>query len=128
MFKFQKKYFFLTIGLLITEILIALYVHDRIIRPYIGDLLVVILIYTFFKSFLNVPVTKMALAVLLFSYLVEAGQYFGLVYLLGLEDYKIARIIIGVSFEWLDLIAYTAGIILVLTFDKPKTDKAVETT
>ncbi|GAA0191980.1 DUF2809 domain-containing protein [Fulvivirga kasyanovii] len=128
MFKFQKKYFFLTIGLLITEILIALYVHDRIIRPYIGDLLVVILIYTFFKSFLNVPVTKMALAVLLFSYAVEAGQYFGLVYLLGLEDYKIARIIIGVSFEWLDLIAYTAGIILVLTFDKPKTDKAVETT
>lgn len=128
MFKFQKKYFFLTIGLLISEILIALYVHDRIIRPYIGDLLVVIFIYCFFKSFLNVPVTKMALAVLLFSYAVEAGQYFGLVYLLGLEDYKIARIIIGVSFEWLDLIAYTAGIILVLTFDKPKPDKAVEPT
>ncbi|UII30543.1 DUF2809 domain-containing protein [Fulvivirga ulvae] len=126
MFKFQKKYFFLTIGLLITEILIALYIHDRIIRPYIGDLLVVILIYTFFKSFLNVSVTRMALAVLLFSYLVEAGQYFGLVYLLGLEDYKIARIIIGVSFEWLDLIAYTAGIILVLTFDKPRPMKATE--
>ncbi|MBL6445895.1 DUF2809 domain-containing protein [Fulvivirga sp. 29W222] len=127
MFKFQIKYLLLTIGLLITEVLIALYVHDSIIRPYIGDLLVVILIYSFFRTFLNVPVFKLALAVLLFAYAVEIAQYFRLVYILGLEEYKIARIIIGVSFEWLDLIAYTAGIIVVLMFE-PKENKVVEST
>lgn len=29
----------------IIELIIALYVHDRIIRPYIGDMLVVVLVY-----------------------------------------------------------------------------------
>ena len=35
-----------TVILLLTEVLIALYVHDAFVRPYIGDVLVVIVIYT----------------------------------------------------------------------------------
>jgi len=54
--KFNWYYFVLTILLLGLEILIALFAHGSIIRPYIGNLLVVILIYCFVKSFANTPV------------------------------------------------------------------------
>lgn len=114
LFRFNKVYFGLAVFLFITEILIACYVHDAIIRPYIGDLLVVILLYTFIRAFLNTPTIQTAIAVLLFSYFIETMQYFNVVRLLGMQDSNTARTIIGVSFEWIDIIAYTAGIALVL--------------
>ncbi len=117
LFQFHRKYFFLTILLFATEVFIAVYLHDAVIRPYGGDFLVVILIYCFVKSFLNTPVMATALAVLLFSYSIETLQYFHLVDMLGLEKSKIARIVIGTSFAWTDLLAYTLGILLVLTVE-----------
>lgn len=115
---FNRNYFLAAIGLLALEIIIALYVHDAIVRPYIGDLLVVILIYCFVKSFFNWPVLKTAFGVLLFSYSVELLQYFKVVDRLGLRHCQLAKIIIGVSFEWLDILAYTMGIILLLFVEK----------
>jgi uncharacterized membrane protein YfcA len=58
--KFNKTYFALAMLIFGIEILIAKFAHDQIIRPYIGDLLVVILIYCFVKSFLDTPVFKTA--------------------------------------------------------------------
>ena len=116
--KFNWYYFVLTILLLGSEILIALFVHDGIIRPYIGDLLVVILIYCFVKSFVNTPVFMTAVSVLLFSYTVEILQYLKIINVLGLQHSGIARIVIGTSFEWIDLLAYTAGIAIILFVEK----------
>lgn len=121
--KFNKLYFGLAILLFVTEVLIACFAHDRIIRPYIGDLLVVILIYCFVKSFLITPVLLTAISVLVFSYAIEVLQFFHLVNILGLQDSKIARTIIGTSFEWIDLIAYTAGIAIVLLIESAAADK-----
>ncbi len=118
MLKFSRLYFFSAVILFGIEVLIALFVHDRIIRPYIGDLLVVVLIYCFIKSFLDIPVFKAALFVLLFSYVIEILQYFNLVEKLGLQHSKIASTVIGTSFAWLDLLAYTAGIALVVFIEK----------
>jgi hypothetical protein len=98
--------------------LIAAFIHDKIVRPYIGDVLVVILIYCFIKSFLNLKVLTAAFLVLLFSFSIETLQYFNLVEKLGLEHNKIAKIVIGSSFEWVDFIAYTLGILIVLTVEK----------
>jgi hypothetical protein len=100
------------------EILIAKFAHDPIIRPYVGDLLVSILIYCFVKAFLPTPVLPTALGVLLFSYAIEVMQYFHIVNRLGLQNSKTASTVIGTSFEWIDLIAYTAGIALVLYLEK----------
>jgi hypothetical protein len=113
-FKFNKHYFFAFLFLLITEIFIALYVHDQIIRPYIGDLLVVILLYCFIKSFVASAVFQTAVAVLIFAFAVEALQYIGIVQKLGLQDSKTAGIILGSSFDWKDMLAYTIGILLLL--------------
>src|SRR3954469_23359590 len=118
MFIFRLGYFLLTLFLFIVEVLIALYVHDKIIRPYIGDVLVVILIYCFCRSFLRVPVKPLAISVLLFAFLIELLQYFQIVRVLGLQDSKIARTVIGVGFEWLDLVAYMVGFVMVLAVEK----------
>lgn len=113
MIQFNKKYFILSVILFFIEVLIALFVHDQIVRPYIGDLLVVILLYGMIRSILVLPVLETCLLVLAFSFLVETLQYFRLVEVLGLQHSALARIIIGTSFQWMDLVAYTAGIALV---------------
>ncbi len=112
--KFNRLYFIQAVLLFCIELLIAGFVHDEIIRPYIGDLLVVVLIYCFVRSFLATAYLITALAVLLFSYTIEMLQYFHIVDILGLTDYKYASIVIGTSFAWADMLAYTIGISLVI--------------
>ncbi len=116
--KFNSKYFLYAIILFVIEIVIAKFAHDKIIRPYVGDFLVVILIYCLVKAFFNTPVFATAIAVLLFSYAVETAQYFKIVNMLGLQNSRLAKIIIGSSFEWADLVVYTAGILVVVVTEK----------
>lgn len=118
MLTFNKNYFILAIFLFISEVLIALYVHDNFVRPYLGDVLVVILIYAFIKSFVKLPVLPVALFVLAFSFTIEVLQYFRIVELLGLGHSALARTVIGTSFAWIDLVAYTAGVVIVLVVEK----------
>lgn len=118
MFQFNKTYFALALLIFIVEVLIALYVHDQIVRPYIGDVLVVILIYCFIKAFLNTKVLPTAIFVLLFAFFIEMLQYLNIVEKLRLEKSKVARTVIGTSYEWVDLVAYIAGIIIVIAVEK----------
>ena len=118
MVKFNSSYFFSFIIIFIIEVCIALFVHDNFIRPYLGDVLVVILIYCFVKSFWNVPVVKTSIAVLLFAFAIETLQYFSLVEKLNLQDNKLAKTVIGTSFAWEDIWAYVAGIAVVIVAEK----------
>jgi hypothetical protein len=121
--QFQFQYFLLAVLLFITEILIALFVKDDFIRPHFGDFLVVILIYCSLKAFINIFYRKLAIAVLLFSYLIEILQYFKIVEKIGLGHSGLARVVIGTSFSWVDLLAYTLGIAFVLIVEKLTPDK-----
>ena len=76
MVTFQKNYFGLAIVLLITEILIALFVRDQFVRPYLGDVLVVILLYCAIQSFIKIPVRTLSVWVLAFAFAIEGLQYF----------------------------------------------------
>jgi len=53
----------------------------------------------------------------------EVGQYFHLVKLLGLSDYKIARIIIGSTFDLKDIACYLAGCIGLFLYEMVKRRK-----
>lgn len=118
MLTFNKNYFGVAILIFFIEILIALYVNDSIVRPYFGDVLVVILMYCFLKSFLQLSILTVAIAVLLFSFTIEFLQYLNIVATLGLEKSKIARTVIGTSFSWIDLLTYVIGIAIVLGVEK----------
>ena len=118
MFQFNRNYFILTILLFLIETAIALYLHDNFVRPYFGDFLVVMLLYCFLKSFLNVSVWLAAGFVLLFSFAIETAQYFNMVEKLGLQHYKIAKVVLGNSFAWMDLLAYILGILTVISIEK----------
>ncbi len=116
--RFHFSYFFGFLLLFAVECLIAMYVHDKIVRPYVGDLLVVILIYCFVKSFLDIPSRKAAVGVLLFAYAIEFAQYLQLVHWLGLKESRLANLVLGNSFEWIDMVAYTIGVVLILITEK----------
>ncbi len=118
MFQFNRNYFIPTILLFLIETAIALYLHDNFIRPYFGDFLVVILLYCFVKSFVNVSVWVAAGLVLLFSFAIEIAQYFNMVEKLGLQHYKVAKVVLGNSFAWMDLLAYILGILIVISIEK----------
>jgi hypothetical protein len=118
MITFNPRYFLLAFTLFIIEVLIALFVHDSFIRPYFGDYLVVILIYCSVRSFIKGSTLKIAIGVLLFSYLIETLQYFSIVDKLGLTKNIVAKTVIGYGFEWWDILAYTLGIATVLVIEK----------
>ncbi len=115
---FNPKYLAFFVILLLTEILIALFFKDAFIRPFVGDCLVVILIYCFFKIFLKVSDWKLAFGVLLFACSVEILQYFDFVRRLNLENNRFISVVLGRTFEWLDFIAYLSGFLIVLAVEK----------
>lgn len=117
-FKFNLTYFILSMLLLLSEIMIAMYAHDDIIRPFFGDYLVVILMYCFIKSFISLSVLKCSIFVLMLSYFIEIMQYFNWVHLLHLDDFTLARIVMGNYFAWMDLLMYTLGILTVIVLEK----------
>lgn len=118
MLTFNRNYFVITLSIFVIEVLIALFLNDNFIRPYFGDVLVVILIYCFIKTFLKCPFWVVALFVLLFSFTVETLQYFNTIEKLGLENNKIARTVIGTSFSWKDIACYLAGILFVILVER----------
>ena len=100
------------------EVFIVLFIKDKIIRPFVGDILVVIFIYYFLKAFINTKAINLAIFTLIFSFVVEILQYFNFVELIGLGHNKAARIIIGTSFSWIDLVCYFVGFIILFFIDK----------
>ncbi len=113
MIHFHKKYFFAAILLFLLLVFIAVFVRDSIIRPYGGDLLLVVFLYCLLKSFFRIPVKNAIFGVFLFAIAIEALQYLRIVNLLGLEGNNIATIVLGSYFEWLDILFYALGALLV---------------
>lgn len=96
-------------GIFLLEVLIALFVRDRFIRPYGGDILVTVLICCFARIFFTDGVRLLPLWVFLFAAAVEIGQYYDFVSLMGLGDITFFRIFLGSTFSWADLLCYAAG-------------------
>lgn len=118
MFRFDLKYFISTVLFFIIEVLIALFVNDNFVRPYLGDVLVVFLMYCFIRTFFKVAILPAVGFVLLFAFLIEYLQYINFVNKLGLEKSELARTVLGTSFSWQDLVAYTIGTILIVITEK----------
>ncbi|GAA4070600.1 hypothetical protein GCM10022389_14760 [Flavobacterium cheonanense] len=108
------KYLLVSCVILIIEITIALFVNDKFIRPIFGDYLASILVFYFLATFLKTDLNKIAILSLLISYTIEFLQYLDILELLQLDKIKILNILLGNSFSWTDMLAYTLGIMSVV--------------
>jgi hypothetical protein len=120
MVTFNSRYCGLTVLLFLVEVCIALFVSDRIIRPFVGDVLVVILIYCFLRTFLKLGVVATSFSVFVFACMVEVLQYFNLVERLGWQDNRALVVIIGTTFDWKDMLAYGLGTAITLIWERHK--------
>ena len=105
----RLPYLIATLVLLAVEVFICLFVHDRLIRPFIGDVLVVILIYAFIRIFIPDKVRLLPLYVFIFAVAVEVLQLLKIVEVLGLQDNRLMSTIIGTSFDIRDILCYFVG-------------------
>jgi hypothetical protein len=114
---FNRHYFYSTVLLFLLEVYIAVFIDDRFIRPFVGDVLVVILIYCFVKSFWKVRSNIAAVSVFIFACAIEGLQYLNLIDKLGLRQYRLLVIIWGSTFDWNDILAYALGTALILGWE-----------
>lgn len=118
--KKRLVYLLATIILLITEVLIALYVHDDFIRPYVGDALVVIVLYTFVRILIPEKGRLLPLFIFIFAVVVEILQGIHIVNILGVADNRFLRTLIGDSFDIKDILCYGVGCILLWLYESKR--------
>jgi len=107
--KLRVLYFIAAVFVFLTEFLIAVYLKEGFVRNYIGDLLVVVLIYALIRIFMPVRCRLLPLYIFLFALATELLQYFKIADILGLKEGSVLRIIIGTSFDFRDIICYGIG-------------------
>lgn len=95
------------------EVLIGVFEFSHFIRSYIGDVIIVWVLYCLFRSFVPKKFNSygVALGILAFSFAVEFLQKAHIADILGVEN-KLLRIIIGTSYAPEDLWSYAAGTLI----------------
>lgn len=117
-FKEQSRIFYLILflTLIAVETVIAIFIHDAFIRPYLGDILVVAVIYCFVRIFVPKGIKLLPLYIFLFAACVEITQLFHLAELLHIKN-RALRIIIGSTFDLSDIICYAVGCALLFLWE-----------
>jgi Protein of unknown function (DUF2809). len=98
--------------LLAVEIIIGNFAHG-FLRAYVGDVLVIPLIYCFVRIFYVRPAVWLPAAVGGLGILAEILQYFDLCGLLGIPKGSLLGILLGSSADFADIVCYVAGTLLI---------------
>ena len=114
----NKKYALAFLIFLIIEIIIALFIIDTIIRPFVDDILVVVLLYCFIRIFIKRKITLFPVYIFLFAVAIERALLFKIVEVLHLENKPFMRTIIGTTFDISDIICYFVGGLLLFLWQR----------
>lgn len=98
------------------EVIIALFGHG-FIRAFFGDFLVVIMLYYFMASFINIKSNYLALIVLLIAYFVEFLQFIDILSMVNYQKNTFVNTILGTTYHNMDMLAYTLGIATVILLE-----------
>ena len=94
----------------VVEVIIATRLpHVSWIRAYLGDVLVVILLYAMIRSVLRINDYLVLLFVFVFACGIEFAQYFHVAERLGYVRGDVMYTVIGNTFTWGDIICYAVG-------------------
>ncbi|NLM48329.1 MAG: DUF2809 domain-containing protein [Epulopiscium sp.] len=121
----NKKYLFCFIILFLIESLIAIFIHDNFIRPYLGDLLVIILIYCFISIFLKKKIKLLLLYIFIFAVIVEGLQYIHILERLKLNHIPILKIVLGSTFDIKDILCYFIGMVILFLWQKRTSHESI---
>lgn len=108
--RFSRRYATLAAAIALTELVIACFVRDDFVRPYLGDTLAVILLYAALLAWLELPRARVAACSLAVACALELGQALQLWAWLGLERDAALTVILGTFYDPKDLIAYAAAL------------------
>ncbi|MBQ6570306.1 MAG: (d)CMP kinase, partial [Clostridia bacterium] len=109
----RYKYAIVFLIVLVIEILIGVFVHDSFVRPFVGDVLVVILIWSGLRIFLPEKPRYLSPFVFVFAAACELLQLADIVSLLGITN-PVLKTIIGTRFDINDIWCYLLGCIIIL--------------
>lgn len=101
----------------VVEILIALFVHDEWIRPYVGDVIIMFVIYTFIRMMVPHGFVSLPVIILLFGCLAEVLQYINIVDKLGLGEIEFFRTLLGTVGDVKDIICYAVGCLILIIYE-----------
>ncbi|QIE59100.1 DUF2809 domain-containing protein [Rasiella rasia] len=103
--------------LLVTEVAIAIFHFHKFIRGFVGDVLVIPLLYYFLRIFIKWRTVYLLGAVLAIALGIELLQYSGLFQHLNIQS-PLLKIVLGTTFDWKDILAYGVGGVLTLLLEK----------
>ncbi|MBR3818874.1 MAG: DUF2809 domain-containing protein [Clostridia bacterium] len=107
--KSRLTYIIIFILLFAVEVAIAVLVHDDFVRPFIGYVLVVMLVCAFLRIIFPERSKIIPVFATLFAVIIEILQYFDFVKLLGLENNVILSTALGRTFDIKDIVCYIIG-------------------
>jgi hypothetical protein len=109
--KFNASYFYKTLVFFAIEVLIATVLSRiGILRAYVGDILVILLLYCLVLSFVKVKnKDKLLIGIFIFAVVVEVLQYFRIASYLGFSYGSLGYILLGNHFSWEDIVCYAIG-------------------
>ncbi|MDO4728250.1 MAG: DUF2809 domain-containing protein [Bacteroidota bacterium] len=118
--QFSKSYFLIALVIFIAEVLIAtVFQSYGFLRSYVGDVLVVMLIYYAIGSIFKISNKTLVLwCIFLFGVFVEFLQYFKIASQLGFSKNSLVYIVIGNTFSVEDIICYALGCVLVWLIER----------
>ena len=112
----KRTYQVLAVILFLIELAITF--TDGFVRHTFGDFIVVILLYCLIKSIITISNKAAAIIVLLFSFAIEFIQLTTLSQSEIFNKLPFLKLILGTTFQWGDLVAYTLGILFTLFIEK----------
>lgn len=105
------------IFIILCVIIVLTFAKNQFIRGFVGDAVIVMFLYSFVKSFIEIEPLSLSVGITIFAYVIEFSQYIKIVPLLGFQENLFTRIVFGSVFDPLDLLAYTIGGILIYYLD-----------
>ncbi|GAB3497020.1 DUF2809 domain-containing protein [Spirosoma knui] len=82
------------------------------VRSYVGDVLWALMVFLGIACVWNqLPIRRVAVAALLFSFGIEASQLYHAPWIDSLRATRLGGLVLGFSFVWSDLLCYTIGVL-----------------
>lgn len=117
-FAWQPGYAVLAVVVFLAEVAIALWVRDCFIRPYLGDVLAVILVYLALRAVTAMRVLPAAFAAFMIGVGVELAQWLTLADHLRLAEDGMARVALGSHFDIHDILCYAVGAAIIVVAER----------